>query len=311
MSDIAIDQELSFIINNWAQYLKNIKRYSANTLKSYITDLYYFLAFFNQYRGHTVSRATLAGLSVQDFRAWLANRKLDDHKNSSNARALSVVRGFYKFLEKNYEIKNQELSLIKIKKVEKPLPKALNESSALLAINSIANMRGGNWIDARNKAILMLLYGAGLRASEALAIKLSDIQNGEKKILNVLGKGGKEKQVYMLDEVHDAIERYINMCPHSTDHGVIFLGKSGKPLQSRVLRKELQNLRIILNLPDYTSPHAFRHSFATHLLAKGGDIRVIQELLRHESITTTQRYTKVDTSHLIDSYMMHHPSRKS
>ncbi|MFN8911803.1 MAG: tyrosine-type recombinase/integrase, partial [Alphaproteobacteria bacterium] len=103
----------------------------------------------------------------------------------------------------------------------------------------------------------------------------------------------------------------INMCPHSTDHGVIFLGKSGKPLQSRVLRKELQNLRIILNLPDYTSPHAFRHSFATHLLAKGGDIRVIQELLRHESITTTQRYTKVDTSHLIDSYMMHHPSRKS
>ena len=311
MSDIAIDQELSFIINNWAQYLKNIRRYSPNTLKSYITDLYYFLAFFNQYQGCNISITVLSNLSVKDFRAWLANRKLEDHKNSSNARALSVVRGFYKFLEKNHEIKNHDLSLIKIKKVEKPLPKALNESSAILAIESISKMRGGDWIDVRNKAILMLLYGAGLRAYEALSIKISDINNGEKKLLNVLGKGGKEKQVYLLDEVHNAIEEYIKVCPHDTQSGLLFLGKAGKPLDSRVLRKTLQNLRLTLNLPDYASPHAFRHSFATHLLAKGGDIRVVQELLRHESISTTQRYTKVDTSHLIDSYMMHHPSRKT
>lgn len=297
-------------IEEWLAFLKNIKKHSSHTLKAYATDLFLFLQFTHEHTGKKLDEELLTSLEIRDFRSWLASRKLDAHKSTSNARALSALKNFFRFMKKNYGITNSAVFTVTIKKVEKPLPKALSIEKAMLAINSADIVEDETWIANRNKAILMLLYGAGLRISEALGLTLSQLPKALEP-MNIIGKGNKEAPIYMLPEVLDAIRSYVKSCPHNLEMGALFVGVRGGPLNPSAFRTELKKLVRALNLPEHASPHSFRHSFATHLLASGGDIRVIQELLRHESISTTQNYTKVDSSSLIKSYKNFHPRAKN
>ncbi len=308
-NELNLNASLAGKISEWLEFLKNVKKHSKHTLKAYATDLYLFLEFLNTHIDKKLDEEVLISLEIRDFRSWLANRKLDSHKSTSNARALSVLKNFFRFMKRNYGITNSAVFTVAIKKVEKPLPKALSQEKAMLVLGNTDLFGGETWIAKRNKAILMLLYGAGLRISEALGISLRQMPKGGEP-LNIIGKGNKEAPVYLLAEVVEAIHEYIKSCPHDLKDGALFVGVRGGELNPSAFRTELKNLVRALGLPDHASPHSFRHSFATHLLAEGGDIRVIQELLRHESISTTQRYTKVDSSHLIESYKSFHPRVK-
>lgn len=308
-SDLNITASLYTKVEEWLAFLKNIKKHSPHTLKAYATDLFFFLEFTHSHTGKKLDEALLISLEIRDFRSWLANRKLHSLKSTSNARALSALKSFFRFIKKNYGTLNNAIFTVAIKKVEKPLPKALSIEKVLLVIESADLTEEKSWVVKRNKAILMLLYGAGLRISEALSLTSAGLPtNGEP--MNIIGKGNKEAPVYLLPEVLVAVHNYIKSCPHVLDTGPIFVGVRGGPLNPSAFRTELKKLTRALNLPEHASPHSFRHSFATHLLANGGDIRVIQELLRHESISTTQTYTKVDSSNLIKSYNNFHPRVK-
>jgi integrase/recombinase XerC len=293
-------------ISEWLEYLKGVKKHSKHTLKAYATDFYLFLEFINSYTDKIIDEDLLTSLEIRDFRSWLANRKTSAHKSTSNARALSTLKSFFRFMKKHYGITNDAVFTVTIKKVEKPLPKSLSIQNAMQVITNTDLLSSETWVAKRNKAVLMLLYGAGLRVSEALSLQFNQIPKNEQP-LNIIGKGNKEAPIYLLPEVIESIEVYTSSCPHDLTSGPLFVGVRGGELNPSAFRKELKSLVRTLNLPEHTSPHSFRHSFATHLLAKGGDIRVIQELLRHDSISTTQRYTKVDPSHLIESYKSFHP----
>ncbi len=303
--NIKIDKKVQEIIKAWMEYLTQHKRYSEHTAKAYITDLFYFLNFANAHKGEMVTVDLLECFSTQDFRGWLALRKRNKLQGASNARALSVIRSFYRYLKKNYNIENQSVFNMQISNNNRPLPKALSKEVALEAANNIEIM-SDDWTGKRDLAILALMYGAGLRISEVLSIKRSDLDQFANSQLLIKGKGGKERIVPIVDYIIQAVKVYIEECPYDlTDK--IFLGSRGKELNPDVFRHKLQKLRKFLNLPEYASPHAFRHSFATHLLAGGGDIRTIQELLGHQSISTTQRYTKIDAENLISAYKKFHP----
>jgi integrase/recombinase XerC len=296
-------------VEEWLAFLKNVKKHSSHTVKAYVTDLFLFLQFIAGHTGKMPDENMLAALEIKDFRSWLASRKVDNHKATSNARALSALKNFFRFLKKNYGVHNAAIFSVVIKKVNKPLPKALSVESVMLVINN-AGIFSDNWVAKRNKAVLMLLYGVGLRISEALGLELKKML-GVHGVINVIGKGNKESPVYLLPAVIESVNEYIKACPHNLETGPLFVGVRGGPLNPSAFRTELKKIICALNLPNYASPHSFRHSFATHLLAKGGDIRVIQELLRHESISTTQNYTKVDSSNIIKSYNSFHPRVKN
>ncbi len=302
---IKVDQSVNNLIKEWINYLTHQKRYSAHTTKAYLTDLFYFFSFLNSYTEEQVTLKSIEQISIQDFRAWLASRKNNDLKSTSNSRALSVVRNFFKYIKIIHNIENQAIFNIQIINSHKPLPKALSKESAIEATNNIELM-SEDWTGKRDLAILSLMYGAGLRISEVLSLKRTDLNQLENSQILVKGKGGKERIVPILDFIKDTIQTYISNCPYNLEN-YLFLGTRGKKLNPDVFRHKIQKLRGFLNLPEHASPHAFRHSFATHLLANGGDIRTIQELLGHQSISTTQRYTKVDAENLINAYKKFHP----
>ncbi len=302
---ISVNLFVSNLIKEWITYLSHQKRYSAHTTKAYLTDLFYFLSFISSHYGEQVTQKLLENISIQDFRSWLALRKKENLKSTSNARALSVTRNFYKYLKVHHGIENQAIFSIQIVNKEKPLPKALSKELALESTSKI-EVLSEDWTGKRDVAILSLMYGAGLRISEVLSLKRSDLSQFENSQLLVKGKGGKERIVPVLDFVKKSIADYITDCPYNLENH-LFLGAKGKKLNPDVFRHKIQKLRGFLNLPEHASPHAFRHSFATHLLANGGDIRTIQELLGHQSISTTQRYTKVDAENLIAAYKKFHP----
>lgn len=305
-----ISDSLNLIIEQWLTTLRDVKKYSTHTIIAYATDFFMFLQFINGHHesGKAIDEHMLCELEIRDFRSWLASRKIKNHKSTSSARALSTIKNFFKYLKRTHKINNDALYAVVIKKVDKPLPKALNIEKTMLVYNNAETLCVHVWIGNRNRAILMLLYGAGLRISETLNLKLSQIPTKSDQPLIILGKGNKEAPIYILDKTIEAISIYVKACPFDlTDGGRLFRGFRGGQLNPSTYRRELKLLTRSLDLPEHASPHAFRHSFATHLLAEGGDIRVIQELLRHESISTTQRYTKVDASTLIESYKNFHP----
>lgn len=305
--NLNISPSLYSIIELWLSVLKNINKYSTHTIIAYATDFFLFLQFICKHKDFTINEYTLSELEIRDFRSWLAFRRLNNFKSISNARALSTLKNFFKYLKKHHKIINNSIYAIVIKKHEKPLPKALNVENAMLVFNNSDTLSLLEWVGARNKAIMMLLYGAGLRISEALGLQFSQIPHNQNHPLIILGKGNKEAQVYLLEQTIEIIHLYIKICPYDVKTGYLFRGVRGKVLNPSTYRRELKTLIRSLNLPEHSSPHSFRHSFATHLLAEGGDIRVIQELLRHESISTTQRYTKVDATTLINTYIKSHP----
>jgi integrase/recombinase XerC len=303
---VKIDKELSKVIVEWSQYLKLQRRYSSHTLKAYVTDLYYFLNFMHEHTQEDINLELLKKLEIRDFRSWLASRKNNDLKSTSNQRALSVIRSFYKFLKTNNFFANNNIFAIKISKINKPLPKALNQEDMIKAINNV-EITSDDWQGIRDMAIVMLIYATGLRISEALSISLQNLPANDSDNLIIKGKGNKERLVPVLKKVIETIQTYIKCCPYDLSTGPIFKGKNGKKLNPDVFRKKIRDLRKLIALPEYTTPHAFRHSFATHLLSNGGDIRVIQELLGHQTISTTQRYTKVEAKTLMSDYKKFHP----
>lgn len=303
MSDLRVSEDIKSAVGLWVDYLKSVKRYSKHTVKSYVTDLYYFLGFILQHiNEEKLGLSHIANLSLKDFRSWIAYLSKHELQNTSVARKVSVVRNFCRFLKKTVNVDVPAIELLRVKRLAKPLPKALNEESTLLIIEK-ATVSDNEFVALRNKAVLMLLYGAGLRISEALSITIATWPKSLEVPLVIKGKGGKTREAFIIPQVHAAVSEYLKFVPALQSDEAIFRGVKGQALSDTVFRREIQRLRVQLNLPDYTTPHAFRHSFATHLLAEGGDIRTIQELLRHESISTTQRYTKVASQELVSQYL--------
>lgn len=294
-------------ITDWLCYIQKNLLYSPHTVNAYTSDLFYFLKFICEHSRNTISVSLLQSLTLQDFRAWLSFRKQHNLKTTSNARSLAVVRSFYKYLRIHHDIDNQSIFAIKITKIPKSLPKALPPQTAIEATKVITTIAKHRWVGLRDTAILLLLYGCGLRIGEALSICKEDLINNQ---ITVRGKGKKERLIPLLPQVSVAINDYIANCPYNLDNSVLFLGAGGRRLNPDVFRANIRILKKTMGLPAYTSPHAFRHSFATHLLSQGGDLRTIQELLGHENLSTTQKYTKIDVDNLMLAYSAFHPRNK-
>jgi integrase/recombinase XerC len=304
--NLPITPALADVINAWEGWLTDIKRASEYTVISYKTDLANFCQFLSAHLGKAVGFLELQALEAQDIRAWLAGRLMSEYETSSNARALSTLKNFFRYLEKQKKITNAAIFHIRGAKIKKALPRALNEKQASDALCELANFHIEPWINARDLALLTLIYGCGLRIGEALSITYGEVPTGDSLIIT--GKGNKQRQVPVLPIVRTVIAEYIALCPYSFSANTpLFLGMRGNALDAAVFQRQLQKLRISLNLPETTTPHAFRHSFATHLLSAGADLRSIQELLGHASLSTTQRYTYVDKNRLMAAYKNAHP----
>ncbi len=303
-------EELQQIIVQWQNYLSAQRNYSDHTTSSYLNDLQHFLKFINSYYSEEVSLQKIANIDIRFARSWLSARHRDNYSASSNARALSSVKNFYKYLEKKHDINCHAIFAVQSPRKPKPLPKALSKDEAKLSIDNIEMLGDEEWIHCRNKALLTLIYASGLRISEALSITKQHLENTE--FIKIMGKGNKERIIPWIEESRLLIQQYVTLLPHHIKSDEpIFRGKRGAPLQRAVFNRELINLRRALGLPEHLSSHAFRHSFATHLLENGADLRSIQDLLGHQSLSTTQRYTKINQTHLESVYDKAHPDSKT
>lgn len=289
-------------------YLTQTKNYSVHTATAYETDIRDFIKFYDNFNGCNVTLSDFARADTICFRAWLADRQRRDLAHKSTARALSSLRGFYKFLSKKYDIKNNAIGLISSPKVPRKLSKAIEVSDVEHMHDAIKEIDDAEpWIAARDWALVVLIFGCGLRISEALSLKNSDVR-GRPDALRILGKGSKERIVPVLPTVLDAIEKYTKLRPFgSAPEEPLFRSVRGLPMSPRMAEKVVEKLRHYLQLPDYVTPHALRHTFATALLAGGADLRSLQELLGHSSLSTTQLYTKVNMSEIMNIYEHAHP----
>ena len=294
----------------WYDQLSAERRASPHTLAAYAHDLGAFLDFLSFHQGGPPGLADLAALKSGDFRAWLAHRTQAGLARSSTARALSVVRGFYRFLDREALAHNAAIGAVRSPRATRAVPKALAVAEMRDLLDSAGEPERDTtepWVTARDVAVLTLLYGCGLRISEALGLNRRDVPSRNNSLV-VAGKGGKQRMVPLLPVVADAIAEYVAVCPHPlTPTGPLFVGVRGGRLNPRIVQGRMQTLRGELGLPKAATPHALRHSFATHLLGAGGDLRTIQELLGHASLSTTQRYTDVDAEQMLDVYTKAHP----
>jgi integrase/recombinase XerC len=295
----------------WLAHLGSERRMSAKTVEAYERDVRQFLGFLAEHLGGRPTLPELARLTPQDVRAFMAARRACGIGGRSLMRALAGVRSFARFLERNGKGKVGALAAVRAPKVPKRVPKPLASVSARRVTD--AGERAGEdreqWILARDAAVLALLYGSGLRISEALGLARGDVPApGQGDAITVTGKGNKQRMVPLLPQVSQSIADYISLCPYDLPaDGPLFIGARGGPLSPRIMQLVMERLRGALSLPDSATPHALRHSFATHLLARGGDLRSIQELLGHASLSTTQIYTAVDTERLLEVYRNTHP----
>ncbi len=338
--EIITDEKVKDLVDDFLVYLASEKRCSDHTIVSYHTDIFYFFSFlknaglprfarndgvgsFEQkpqisslrgaceasdvaiQKGQLVTKSTLEKLTIQDFRSWLVFRKEQNFSNASTARAVSCLRSLFKFFNRHKIIANKEIENIKSPKLGKPIPKAVDK----VDIDSVMNLIGefsnksslGDWLQKRDLALLTLIYGSGLRISEALSLTKNHLNNNG--VVVITGKGNKQRMVPILPIIEKRINEYLAALPHKINNNEpIFLGLRGKKYQAAMFEKLIQNIREYLGLPDTVTPHSFRHSFATHLLESGGDLRTIQELLGHSSLSTTQRYTKIDKKRLLEVY---------
>ncbi len=292
--------EVNLLIEKFLRFLEVEKRYSFNTVNSYRIDIFYFVDFLFELKGKIINKDDLENLNLHDFRKWLSQR-LDSHNNASNARGLASLRSAFSFFYKNKLINNCEIKKIKTPKISRPLPKAVDKDDIEKFYAAIIKIHKEAWQVKRDIALLSLIYGCGLRISEALSITMKDLASAQMLIVN--GKGKKQRIVPLLPMVRKKIDEYLESLPFKIDLNVpIFLGMKGKAYTRRDFSGIIFKIRKELNLAETITPHAFRHSFATHLLEAGGDLRTIQELLGHENLSTTQRYTKVDKSRLLSVY---------
>jgi integrase/recombinase XerC len=309
MSEPSASADVAAEIARWLSYLGAERRMSAKTLDAYRRDVSQFLGFLADHLGGAPTLKQLARLIPADVRAFMAARRNGGAGNRSLMRTLAGCRSFARFLERNGKGKVAALTAVSTPKLPRTLPKPLAASAAVQMTDT--GLRKGEarepWIFARDAAVLALLYGSGLRISEALGLKRKNFANNAD-ALTVLGKGSKSRMVPLLPQVAKLIADYIELCPAKLPpDGPLFIGVRGATLSPRVVQLSMARLRGALGLPDSATPHALRHSFATHLLARGGDLRSIQELLGHASLSTTQIYTAVDSERLLEVYASAHP----
>lgn len=292
----------------WLDTLRNSRRLAAHTLDAYERDTRQFLQFMTGHLGTPPALKDVSELRVADLRSYLASRRNDGAGARTLGRGLAGVRSLLRYLEKQGLANAAGASAIRAPRQPKSLPKPLTADAALHVVSAQAQLAEEPWIAARNAAVLTLLYGCGLRISEALALTPQALANPNARSLTILGKGGKSRLVPLLPVVHQAVDDYRRLCPyHLNENQPLFRGAKGGVLQAAIIQREMQKMRSALNLPETATPHALRHSFATHLLARGGDLRSIQELLGHASLSTTQVYTGVDTERLLEIYDKAHP----
>ena len=301
-------------LDAWFDYLLSEKRASPKTVEAYTRDLRQFFEFLMRHLGASVSLSDLENLKTADFRSFLAHRRNQDAASRTLARTLSALRSFFRFLERRKILTNPHLAAIQTPKLPRSLPRALPAQSAkdLVDLENVQAAGTGNkWVGARDTAVLVLLYGCGLRIAEALDLNRADAPAGPRHdTLTVTGKGGKARVVPVLPVAREAIARYLKLCPWELPpDGPLFVGEKGGRLNARNIQLVVQRLRSALGLSNRATPHALRHSFATHLLSAGGDLRTIQELLGHASLSSTQIYTEIDRRHLLDVYDKAHPRK--
>lgn len=307
-----LEPALERAAQDWLSWLAHERRASAHSVDAYRRDLAGFLGFLTGHLGRRPGMADLGRLGRGDFRGWLAQRAERGIKATSSARALSALKSFFRFLARRGLAENASLATLKTPRLPRSVPKALSAAEAQDLIDEAGAFAREPWIGARDRALFMLLYGAGLRIAEALGLDRGDLPaeaaGSAMTELVVTGKGSKQRRVPLLPEVRAAIADYVAACPYgSGSETPLFLGARGGRLTARVAQREVARLRALLGLPATATPHALRHSFATHLLAGGGDLRTIQELLGHSSLSTTQRYTEVDAAAIISLYTRAHP----
>ena len=363
---LPLSPELTQNLANWQNWLRDEKRAARHTREAYRFDLFNLLNFLTSYYGRPLNLADLAAVTLTDFRAWLADCARHNMQAASRARAVAGVRNFYRWLDRQGTLHNPAIDLLKTPKTPRRLPRPVSEAGAADIMASAADDAAEDWIGLRDQALFTLLYGAGLRISEALSLRASDI-TGDR--LVVTGKGNKQRSVPLLPIVRDALRNYAAACPYLSEgaegipsplwgglgrewtnkvstcqieasksacstvvdyqqtsaqrrppipnpprkgEGIpntkrLFLGTRGEPLNPAVAQRQLRKLRRQLGLADNVTPHALRHSFATHLLASGADLRSLQELLGHSSLSTTQLYTQVESIKLAETYRQAHP----
>ena len=293
---------------NWLAALAHERRASPHTLRAYGDDVARFIGFQAIHTGGTVSEKALAKLTPADIRAFITHRRQEGLGPGGVQRAMAAVRSFYKFLAKEGVLENAAARSIRTPRVRRRLPRPLSVDDAARAIEQ-AGEHNVEWLGGRDAALLTLLYGAGLRISEALGLKRGDVPLGE--TLTVIGKGRKQRSVPVLPLVAAALDDYVAKIPFTgAPSSPLFLSRRGLPMSAREAQSLMQRLRGQLGLAEKATPHALRHSFATHILQGGGDLRSLQELLGHASLSTTQIYTAMDTAALLETYSKAHPRGK-
>ncbi|MDG2403980.1 MAG: tyrosine recombinase XerC [Paracoccaceae bacterium] len=301
-----ISPALRSALQSWLETQKALKGCAENTLTAYHGDVAGFIAFMSLHNGQTPGLGTLARISVTDMRGWMAQLRAQKISARSLARKLSAVKNFYVWLAAREGFEPTAVLSLRAPKFQAKLPRPLSEEAALAVVETVELQSQKSWVGARDVAVVMLLYGAGLRISEALGLRRAHAPLPL--VLKIAGKGGKERLVPVIAAARDAVETYLRLCPHvNPPDSPLFLGVRGGALSPRLVQKAMQQTRMQLGLPSTATPHALRHSFATHLLSAGGDLRAIQELLGHSSLSTTQAYTAVDSARLLEVYENAHP----
>ncbi|WDM85103.1 tyrosine recombinase XerC [Ehrlichia sp. JZT12] len=303
------DEKLYIVVNDWIAWLETEKRYSINTVDSYVRDVGNFIKFLYECFSRPVTLEDIVNIKVASFRKWFTFRYQDGIEAVTNARSLSALKNFFRYLSRAYNINSQAIFCLSKPILKSTLPKILGEDHIKKILNYYNLTSHYDWVSKRDFALMMLLYGCGLRISEAINLKFRDIRKEE---ILVIGKGNKERILPVLPMVYEKLNEYIECCPYHfgsslSNDQYIFLGAKGKKLSRNYFANKVQKVRKEINLPDITTPHTFRHSFATHLFLGGADIRSVQELLGHANLATTQIYTHLDHQSMIDHYKNFHP----
>lgn len=297
---------LTHALASWLDHCRALNGASVNTIKAYQTDVLGFLSFMTMHHGECQGLGPLSKISVGDMRSWMASERARGVGARSLARQLSAVKTFYRWLSEREGFEPTAVLSTRSPKFTKKLPRPLAEDAASAMIDTVEMQASEAWVAARDSAVVTLLYGCGLRISEALGLTGADVPLPT--VLRITGKGGKERIVPVIDAARDAVASYLRLSPHPVEQNApLFRGVRGGALNPRAVQKVMERARMQLGLPATATPHAMRHSFATHLLTAGGDLRAIQELLGHSSLSTTQAYTAVDTAHLMEVYNRAHP----
>ena len=300
--------DLAKVKVKWLSWLSDQKRMSIKTIDAYERDVRQFLQYLTGHVGAPPKISDVSNLKPMDMRGFMARRREAGAEARTLGRGLAGIRSFIRYLEKKGLANSAGLAATRSPKQPKTLPKALQASQAVRLTQASEHMSETPWVASRDAAIMTLLYGCGLRIGEALSLTSNMMKSAHTGSIRVIGKGGVSRLVPVLPQVVEAVDNYQKLCPYVIEaDDILFRGVKGGPLQPAIVQKTMRVLRGALGLPDTATPHALRHSFATHLLANGGDLRTIQELLGHASLSTTQIYTSVDTSRLMDIYEKAHP----